>query len=149
MCPTIGSVLVERGYLDNIAMHGFGLCRLCKIRLLLINRLAISFFSRGPYQPLRPSLSASALYPSCKPSPLQPRVSAYVSVAYGISSVLRCTVICSRRKSRSSSQLAKFCFAPESLDSRRVSASSIGYASITFAPSHRYTSSVGETYAFA
>lgn len=43
------------------------------------------------------------------------------------------TVICSRRKSRSSSQFAKLCFAASSLDPSSSSASLRGYASITFA----------------
>ena len=52
------------------------------------------------------------------------------------------TVICSRKKSKSSSQLARFTLAASSLPSSSASASGIGYASMTFAPSHRYTSSV-------
>lgn len=77
------------------------------------------------------------------------------------------TVICSLKKSRSSSQFSRFCLAAESFDCNSSSASSIGYASMTFAwkhysaavlhllptlvhtPSHRYTSSVGGILAFA
>lgn len=42
-------------------------------------------------------------------------------------------MICSLKKSRSSSQFAKFCFAAESLEARSSSASSMGYDSITLA----------------
>lgn len=43
------------------------------------------------------------------------------------------TVICSRKKSRSSSQLLKFCLAVANLVVSNSSASSIGYESMTFA----------------
>lgn len=43
------------------------------------------------------------------------------------------TVICSRKKSKSSSQSCIFCFAPPSFSLRSSFASSIGYDSITFA----------------
>lgn len=43
------------------------------------------------------------------------------------------TVICSRRKSKSSSQFERLVLAVESFVSSRVSASSMGYDSITFA----------------
>ena len=59
------------------------------------------------------------------------------------------TVICSRRKSRSSSQFAKLCCAADSFDFSSTSASAVGYDSITFAPNHKYTSSVGGMTAFA
>lgn len=59
------------------------------------------------------------------------------------------TVICSLKKSRSSSHVARLAFAVDSFDVSNSTASGIGYASMTFAPSHRYTSSVGGTSAFA
>jgi hypothetical protein len=43
------------------------------------------------------------------------------------------TVICSRKKSRSSSQFAKVCLAADSFDSRSSSASPIGYDNMTLA----------------
>jgi len=58
-------------------------------------------------------------------------------------------VICSLRKSKSSSQLSKLFCAAVSFKSKSDSASSRGYASITFAPSQRYTSSVAGTSALA
>lgn len=45
----------------------------------------------------------------------------------------RHTVICSRRKSKSSSQFDKLVFAVDSFEPSNVSASSIGYDNITFA----------------
>lgn len=76
------------------------------------------------------------------------------------------TVICSLKKSKSSSQFDKLCFAVDSLDCRSVSASSTGYDNMTFAcrpvslkgpalsiqqkeltPNQMYTSSVGGIFA--
>lgn len=59
------------------------------------------------------------------------------------------TVICSLRNSASSSQSSRLFLAFPSLSTSSVSASSIGYASMTFAPSQMYTSSVGGTSALA
>ena len=52
------------------------------------------------------------------------------------------TVICSLRNSKSSSQFARLASAALIFSSSIATASSMGYASITFAPSQRYTSSV-------
>ena len=59
------------------------------------------------------------------------------------------TVICSLRNSASSSQSTRLFLALPNLSTSSVSASSIGYASMTFAPSQMYTSSVGGTSALA
>lgn len=59
------------------------------------------------------------------------------------------TVICSLRNSRSSSQSSRLCLALLNLSASRASASSIGYANMTFAPSQMYTSSVAGTSALA
>lgn len=58
-------------------------------------------------------------------------------------------MICSLRNSASSSQSTRLFLALPSLSTSNVSASSIGYASMTFAPSQMYTSSVGGTSALA
>ena len=109
--------------------------------------------------PARPFLSASVSHPSCTllPSPL-PRSAWWLvapTVPYRISTLFlpgidkerkenrqenskdKLTVICSLKKSRSSSQLSKVFSAVASFDSSSVSASAIGYASITLAPSQR------------
>ena len=64
---------------------------------------------------------------------LYPRMSANISRTQ----VRALTVICSLRKSKSSSQFSSVCCAPDSFPSSSVSASAIGYASITFAPNHK------------
>jgi hypothetical protein len=76
----------------------------------------------------------------------------YKSVSHNVqlcTSFFSHTVICSLKKSISSSQLLKLVFAVESFVVNSSSASGIGYASMTFAPSHRNTSSVGGISAFA
>jgi hypothetical protein len=54
-------------------------------------------------------------------------------VADNPSDPFQLTVICSLKKSKSSSQLDRLCLAADSFCSRRVSASSIGYDNMTFA----------------
>lgn len=55
------------------------------------------------------------------------------------------TVICSRKKSMSSSQFARLCFAAESFEESSCSASSIGYDSITFACSTSILNKISRT----
>ena len=64
---------------------------------------------------------------------LYPRMSAKISR----NQVRALTVICSLKKSKSSSEFSSVCCAPYSFPSSSVSASAIGYASITFAPNHK------------
>lgn len=111
--------------------------------MVLVNAIQLHWFPLP--QPLDdgPFLSsidspASRSFLLCATSQLYTRANATSSV-----------VICSRRNSISSSQVSRLLFAVSSLVFSSCSASGIGYDSMTFAPNHKYTSSVGGTSAFA
>lgn len=107
------------------------------VRLYWTSRQFLHPFGEVPFLPSIDS-PPSRSFLLCATSQLYTRAKATSSV-----------VICSRRNSMSSSHVSRLFLAVSSLDLRSCSASGIGYASMTFAPSHRYTSSVGGISAFA